>query len=242
MTQALLNNVDHHDLKVRAGGITPEDRVNLALIFPTEFVEAAREYPILFRRGEQGDFFAVALLGLDAGENLFLDADGWTGRYVPATLRRGPFSIAMQERDVGGEVQQEPMIHVDMDDARVGDADGQPVFLPHGGNSPYLDYVTTALRAIYTGISVAPGFHAALLGAGLLKPVKLEIKVADHKRYDLDRFFAIDEEALAALDGERLTVLSRAGFLGPIYAAAHAFGNMSRLIELKGRVPTDKGA
>lgn len=227
MTQALLNNVDHHDLRVRTAPPIAAERVNLALLFPTEFVEAAREYPILFRRGAKGDLHAVALLGLDACDNLFLDESGWSARYVPATLRRGPFSIAMQERADGTE----PMIHVDLADERVNRSEGHAVFLPHGGNSPYLEHVSAALQAVFTGLSTAPRFYAALIDAALLKPVRLEIKVSDHKQYDLDDFFAIEEEALAALRAERLAALHAAGFLAPVFAAAQSLGNLSALVE-----------
>ena len=33
------------------------------------------------------------------------------------------------------------MIHVDLDDPRIGTDDGIPLFLPQGGQSPLLDHV-----------------------------------------------------------------------------------------------------
>jgi hypothetical protein len=62
------------------------------LVFPTEFEALQREYPILFRRGRQRRLQAVALLGLDRDENLFLDG-GPGGR---ATFR--PSSAAARSR------------------------------------------------------------------------------------------------------------------------------------------------
>lgn len=236
MTKALLNNVDHHDLKVRTqGGASGADNVNLAIVFPTEFIEAAREYPILFRRNEDDGIFGVALLGLDASENLFLDTEGWTTRYVPAALRRGPFSIVMQEQKGASESRPEPMVYVDLDDPRVSRTEGQPLFLQHGGNSPFMEHITAVLRTVYTGIALAPAFYAALTELTLLKPVKLEIKVGDDRQYDLDHFFAVDQAVLAALEGEQLVQLHRAGFLGPLFAAAQSLDNVQRLIELKTR-------
>lgn len=230
MTQALLNNVDHHDLRVRVGPSAPGEHVNLALLLPTEFVAAARDFPILFRLGAEQDMHAVALLGLDANSNLFIGPDGWSARYVPATLARGPFSIVMQQRG-GSTDAAEPMVHVDLADPRVSRDEGEPVFLPHGGNSPYLEHVTGALRTLYAGIQAAPRFYAALLGAALLRPVKLEVKVSDHKQYDLDDFFTIDEAVLAGLDGAALAALNADGFLAPVFAAAQSFGNLPHLIE-----------
>jgi hypothetical protein len=130
--RVLLNNVDHHDLRVitRYAAVYG-DAINQALIFPTEFEEAQREYPILFRKDAEGAFVAVVLLGLDADENLFLDDDGWSAQYVPAIQQRGPFSIGVPRPDAPETA--EPMVHIDLDDPRVSRTDGQAVFRAHGG-------------------------------------------------------------------------------------------------------------
>ena len=95
MNRVLLNNIDHHDLRViTRHGAEFGDAVNQVMVFPTEFEAVQREYPIVFRRDSEGALRPVALLGLTREENLFLDgAGGWRAGYVPALLRRGPFSI-----------------------------------------------------------------------------------------------------------------------------------------------------
>lgn len=83
MNRVLLNNVDHADLRVIAAhGVAFGDGVNQTLLLPTEFEAAQREYPILIRKDPSGGYHAVALLGLDRDENLFLDETGWRARYV----------------------------------------------------------------------------------------------------------------------------------------------------------------
>jgi len=60
-------------------------------LLASEFFEAAREYPIVFARGEAGPVPA-ALLGLREAENLYVDNAGkWDARYIPAFVRRYPF-------------------------------------------------------------------------------------------------------------------------------------------------------
>jgi hypothetical protein len=87
-------------------------------VLPTEFEAVQREYPILLRKDPSGDYQAVALLGLDRDENLFLEGENWRGtRYVPAVQQRGAFSIALQDSGDGSEPT--PMIHVDLDHPRV---------------------------------------------------------------------------------------------------------------------------
>jgi hypothetical protein len=231
-----LNNVDHQDLRVvPCFGAEYGDGVNQMVVFPTEFEDVQREYPILFRRGEDGELQAVALLGFDLDENLFLDSEGrWNARYAPAMSARGPFSIGLQRGDGAGD-GGEPMIHVDMDDARVGVAAGEPLFLPQGGNSPYLQRIAGMLGKVYDGIELIRPMFAAFEAAGLIETVKIEISLSETERYELDDYGSIAPERLAALDGETLAALNRAGHLRAAFLAMASLGNVERLITLKNR-------
>lgn len=232
--KVLLNNVDHADLKLAIRhGAAFGDGVNQMLVFPTEFEELQREFPIFFRKDESGAFQSVALLGLDKDENLFLGEDGWRTRYVPAIQQRGPFSIVLQERRIDGEVRREPMVHVDLDDPRVGTAEGEPIFLPRGGNSPYLDHVTRVLQAIHVGLEVSRAMFAAFEEAGLIEPVRLEISLSETEKYVVPDRYTIGADKLAALDGSALERLHAGGFLKAAFHVVASLGNMNRLIELK---------
>jgi hypothetical protein len=212
MNPVQINNVDHANLRVSPkAGAAFGDAVNQAPVFPAEFEELQREFAIIFRRREAG-LQAYALLGLDRDENLFLSGDRWTSRYVPANNRRGPFSIGIA-RAPAGEAPGEPMIHVDMDDARVGDSDGLPLFREHGGNAPYLEHISGVLRLLYRDTESAPAFYAALDESGLLAPVTLSIDVSDDRRYTVPDVLVIDIERLAALTGAPLERLHSSGIL-----------------------------
>lgn len=231
MTPVQINNIDHADLRVspRAGGAFG-DAANQAVVFPAEFEELQREFAIIFRRRDEG-LQAYVLLGLDRDENLYLAGDYWTSRYVPASHQRGPFSIGMVRSaadDVG-----EPMLHVDIDDPRVGDDAGLPLFLEHGGNTPYLDHITGVLRLLYEGLETAPPAYAALDEAGLLAPVTLTVDVSEERRYTVPDVLVVDIERLAALTGEPLERLHSSGVLRLAILAAASLGNIQHLIARK---------
>lgn len=229
INSAPLNNIDHHDLRVIPGhGAAFGDNINQVRVFPTEFEEIQREYPIFFRKDGEGAFAAVALLGLDRDENLFLDEAGWRARYIPAAQRRGPFLI-------GKPADGEPMIHVDLDHVRISRSEGAPLFLPHGGNSPHLEQIAAVLRLIHDGLAIMPAMFAALEQAGVIEPVAVEIQLNDAARYTLPGLHAVSEEQLATLDGEALAGLHRGGFLRLAFLAAASLANVHRLIELKNR-------
>lgn len=229
-TFALLNNVDHHDLRVALDDWAPFGAiVNQALVFPTEFEEAQRDYPIVLRREGGGGLHAVVLLGLDRDENLFLGQGGWEGRYIPAAIRSRPFAIGVVERDGAAE----PMIHVDLDHPAIGREAGAPLFLPHGGNAPCLEHVSRALRCIHDGRALTGPLYAAWDEAGLIEPITLRLSLDETTRYDVPDCLTIGPERLAALDGAALERLNRAGFLRPAFMVAASLGNVSRLIERK---------
>lgn len=236
MNRVLLNNVDHHDLRVVLGhGAAFGDAINQSLIFPTEFEAAQRDYPILFRKDSEGRFQAVVILGLDRDENLFLDEARWPDRYIPAVQQRGPFLIGFREREEGGERLREPMIHVDLDHPRIGHGEGEPVFLPQGGHSPYLDHVTRVLRTIHDGLEMIEPMFAAFEEEGLIEPLLLQISLDETTRYDLPDFYTIGAERLAQLDGAALERLHRAGYLRMAFMVAASLANVSQLIERKNR-------
>lgn len=230
MTTVLLNNVDHHDLRViTRHGAEFGEGVNQILVFPTEFEELQREHPIVFRRDAEGALRPVALLGFSREENLFLDGrGGWLARYVPALLERGPFSIAAPDTAEG-----EPMIRVDLDHPRVSRSEGTPVFLPQGGNSPYLERITGVLRAIYLGHHLLEPMMAAFEAAGLLQEVNLEARVSETEVHALSGVVTIDRARLAALSADELAELHRGGFLQSAFFAAASLGNVQRLADLK---------
>lgn len=235
MNRVLVNNVDHADLKVAIrSGPAFGDSVNQMVVFPSEFEEVQRDFPIVFRRTE-GGMQALALLGLDRDENLFLDGDRWASHYVPASQRRGPFSMAMTRPASEDEQPGEPMIHIDLDDPRTGADDGLPLFLEHGGNAPYLNHIASVLGVLYEGLSSATQIYATFEEAGLVQPVTMNIQVNDELGYDLPDLFVIDQQALAELSGERLETLHRSGLLRAATMAAASLSNVSRLIDLKTR-------
>src|SRR5688572_1624292 len=146
----MLNNIQHKNLRViTRPGAQFGDQVGMVLTFPTEFAEVQRDYPIFFRKDPAtGEFSSLALLGLSKDENLYLDGDRWDAGYLPGVIARGPFLIGFQERNEGGELRREPVVHVDLDHPRVSETEGERVFLEHGGNSRYLDRVAGILQGI----------------------------------------------------------------------------------------------
>lgn len=234
---ALLNNVDHKDLRVILRyGAEFGDNVATVPTFPTEFGDIQREYPIFFRKDSATDEYqSIALLGLEKGENLFLDSGRWDAHYLPGIIARGPFLIGFQERFADGERREEPVIHVDLDNPRVSFTEGRPVFLPAGGNSSYLNQITAVLRGIHQGMDISKAMFAEFTALGLIEPIKLEVKLNDEETFNLAGLHTISQEKLRALDSESLFRLHRSGFLQCAFLALASVNNVSKLMAMKQR-------
>jgi hypothetical protein len=224
----LLNNVTHKDLRVvtRFGREFGDD-IGMVLAFPTEYAELQREYPIFFRKDrDSGEWQSVALLGFEQKENLFLQGERWNAAYLPGVVAKGPFLIGFQEQRIDGELRKEPVIHVDLDHPRVNSSEGEAVFMPQGGHSPYLQHITTVLRGIRDGTETGKAMFAA---------VALDVKLDDKHGVNLAGLYGIDRERLAGLDAASLHLLHHAGYLEGAFLVLASMHNVRRLMAEKQR-------
>lgn len=231
---ALLNNVDHQDVRViTARAAKYGDEVMFAITFPAEFRNVQAFYPILFHKNTAGEVWPVALFGFEEGENLFLDDSGWDAGYVPAMIRRAPFLIGYQKSKEASQAEPLRVLSLDMDHPRVSTSEGQPLFQPLGGRTPYLEETAALLEDIYHGQEHGRKFVAALQEHGLLESVTMDIQLADGSRNQLFGFHTVDEEKLQKLPGLTLEDLNERGFLLPLFMAVASTVNLRRLIERK---------
>lgn len=229
----LLNNIHHKDLKIiTTHSAALGDKVNGALTFPTEFREVQSEYPIFFQKAEEtGQFQAVAIFGFTEGQNLFLDDSGWHASYIPAVISRGPFLIGYQNEQQDGETVRVPMIHIDLDNPRVSQTEGEAVFLTHGGNSPYLEKVSRTLAAIHEGIDASKAMFDAFIALELIESFILDVKFNDGTSYKFGSYYTINEEKLVQLDKETLSQLNSAGYLFAAYMVIASLSNIKKLVD-----------
>lgn len=226
----LLNNVDHHDLRVITGiAAGLGDEVSSAPTFPAEFRDLQAYYPIAFHVSGDGQVQPLALLGLRQGENLFLDGDHWNVPYRPLAIRRHPFLI--------GVADGEPMIHIDLDHPRVSrDGDvGEALFLEFGGNTPLLEKSASILRSLHDGLQSNAAFGQALHQHQLLEPFVLDIQFDNGEPHRLVGLHIIAEERLYALDGAALQALARSGHLHAIHMAIASLSHLRDLIDRANR-------
>ena len=233
----ILNNVDHKNLRV----ITERsakygDNQWFAPTFAHEFRNLQSHYPIVFTKNpDTGQFQAVALLGFEVDENLFLTEDGWDAMYIPLSIARQPFLIGFQQNNEDGVTSVEPVVSVNMDSPRISDTQGEPVFLEHGGNSEYLEQINLLLKLVHEGHERNQDFVDMLLGMDLLESFVLDVELNDGSEHRMSGFYTINETSLRGLTGDDLVILNNNGYLEAVYMAIASLSNISVLVDRKNR-------
>ncbi len=228
----LLNNIEHKDLRIiTTSKIEFGDNVGGSLVFPEEFLQAHREYPLLIQKDvTTGDFQLIALFGFQKDQNLYLTDAGWDAKYIPALMRREPFFIGFQQNKNEGTVS--PVIHIDMDSSRVSlDAEGERVFLENGGNTPYLESIKKTLLQVHEGINTARSFLKVLLDNNLVEQFMLDVVFVDESHLKTNNYYTINQEKLMALSGEKIVELHRNGTLQLAYMMLASMGNIKNLVD-----------
>jgi hypothetical protein len=211
----ILNNVDHKNLRViTERSAAYGDNQWFAPTFAHEFRNLQSHYPIVFTKNpDTGQFQAVALLGFEVDENLFLTEAGWDAMYIPLSIVRQPFLIGFQQNNEDGVSSIEPVISVNMDSPRVSETQGEPVFLEHGGNSEFLEQINSLLKLVHEGHERNQDFIDMLLGMDLLESFVLDVELNDGSEHRMSGFYTINETSLRGLTGDDLVILNNNGYL-----------------------------
>ncbi|HZV91678.1 MAG TPA: SapC family protein [Caldimonas sp.] len=207
--------------------------LHAVFVTATEFAQAALEFPIVFVETGRHDaagqprLSPLALLGLSHGENLHVEGPAWQARYIPASIRRYPFSTAAMPGASG--------INVLVDEAWSGFSAqaGDPLFEPGGAPAPALKRAIDFLERFEHESERTQAFCQRIVSLGILKEMKADATLQDGQRLSVDGFHAVDEEKLRELPDSTLLELWRTGLLMLIHAHMLSLANIRHLVNRK---------
>jgi hypothetical protein len=200
-------------------------KANSLYLAGVEFAEASREYAIVFTRGASQAIVPVAVLGLRARENLFVDdKERWTGEYVPAFVRRYPFVLAELP---GGT------LGVCVDEAFPGlnDRKGEALFDAQGNNTPFLQNALDFLHHYQQEYLRTEAFCRRLEQAGLLTEMNAKADLVDGRSFTIGGLLVVDEKKLLALPDAVALSLFRSGELHLVSLHLASLQNMKKLVD-----------
>jgi hypothetical protein len=202
-----LSKEAHQSLKVDARAAAAYgDNLRFAHVVANEFPLLLVHYPILFAKdAKTGEFYCGAMLGIEEGENLFLEEWRDLEFYRPLGLQRVPFYA------------NGPDVAIDLDHPRVGVADGMALFTEFGEPSRYLQRIIWAFQDLSNGLEITRSFIKALLQLKLIAPAALEAEFDDGTLRECAGLYTVNQETLSALPDQVVVDLFRLGYLRLIH-------------------------
>jgi hypothetical protein len=227
-----LDRVQHRGLRLKSEAVCHNRTAGMNALFITaiEFGDVCREYPIVFVDAGTGpdgkrEVAPMAVLGLDKGENLMLDADGtWGARYTPALLRGYPFGLAPVDA-------QSYTICVDAKSAALSADVGQRLFDDAGEPTALLNQRRQFVEEIEREAQRTRLFGRRLIELELLRSMRFDATLPDGQTMSVDGFMAVDEAKLAALPDATLVELHKSGVMALLHAHQISLGVMRALVE-----------
>jgi len=211
---------------------TPENfkyakKANSIYITVVEFHKAACVYPIVFGRSEDGAIFPVVLLGLQNGQNLFVNSGGkWLADYIPAYVRRYPFILAA-DRD------NREKFTVCLDEAYAGfnkNRKGQKLFDNAGNETEILKQTITFLSEFQNQVQLTILFCNKINDLGIIESMQARIEKAG-KQTALGSFMCVNRQRLKDLPPEKMIELVRTDMMELIYAHLASLNNIEKLLK-----------
>ncbi len=189
-----------------------------------EFAEACLEYPIVFTKGNDGGWMAMALTGLQADTNAFVDTQGlWRARYVPASVRRYPFILAE-----GGKDQLS--LAVDMAAPHIG-KEGEAIFDDKGEPTEFVKKIMPLLADFQQQALLTSQLLKQLDEAGLLTQQNLQVRLGDERGAVVEGVWIVDEAKFRQLPDDKVLAWFKNGALMAIQAQLLSLRNLVPLLE-----------
>ena len=203
-------------------------KLHIAYVTMQEFTRAAAIFPIVFVEDKDKDAFRpVVLLGLNVGQNLFVDNAGkWRASYVPAIIRRYPFALAP------GGTDGQYLVCIDEASSLVGTTQGAALFDDRGEPTQVIDNVKRYLSELQQMEAVTHGFTEFLAKHNMFTPLNLSVRDNSQVKNILG-CYVINEERLNNLSDELFLEIKNKRYLSAVYAHLISLAQTERLVKLQ---------
>ena len=224
-----LNNTEHRQLRVSpAESFKHLNSVHMLPLLAQECGHAGNDFPVAFVKEEKSGWFRlVAVLGLQEGENLFVEGDKWQGMYMPAIVQIEPFKL------INDAHRPEQLIAgLDTDSERVQETHGEALFDEAGNETEFFQRVKTMLGQYFQNQRYTLKFVSDLAEFDLLVARELSVTIGGQST-SISGLHVIDEERLNALPDQQFAELRKRGYLAAIYAQMLSLNQVHRLARIK---------
>lgn len=219
----VLSSHEHAHWRVRPAGMSFAAGTHSVPVMTGEFAAASRSYPLVFAGREH---MPVAVLGLQADKNRFVEGDAWVaGNYVPAYVRRYPFVFVQMNNPEGYVLAIDAGAEMVVTSGEEGTAlfeDGAPTALTRQALQ-FCDAFALEDR-------ITRQFTAQLAAQDLLVERTATISFPDGRKTSLDGFHVVNTEKFATLSEDIIVEWHRKGWLSLVHFHLASLARFADLI------------
>lgn len=201
--------------------------VNMASVMVHEFSRAASIYPIVFIEDKSKDQFKpVVLLGLEEGENLFVQGDTWQASYIPAIIRRYPFALAQTDEE--GRFT----VCIDEQSDLVNEKEGNPLFDEKGEPSELMERVKRYLAELQQMDKFTEEFCSYVAAKNMFTPLNMKVRIGNEMR-NITGAYIVNEERFNSMSDEKFLEMREKKYTPVIYSHLSSLSQIERLLNFK---------
>ena len=231
----ILNNDTHRNTRIiTERGAEYGENIHLVPVIAEELNKLMLEYPVcLIKDNDTGQFGLHALLGFEAGENLFLEGNTWQANYLPLHIRRQPFHVSVNSANGEQPSADNTVITINMANTRVQESSGEHLFDEAGNSTAFMQEINSMLSTLMNGIVRTQAFIQTLADYDLIESIQLSVNFIGEEQKRFDGIYTINEDKLKSLTAEQLCELNNKGYLQACYLLLASMGHVQKLINLK---------
>ncbi|OUR63220.1 hypothetical protein A9Q74_03185 [Colwellia sp. 39_35_sub15_T18] len=201
-----------------------------------EYAQASASFPVVLVKNPDSERYrSVAMLGLEAGENLYFQDEKWTALSLPQSIAMVPFSLGMDP-----DKENTLTACIDLDSPFVGEDKDLALFEEDGKESEVLDNVQQALGRLYDNERMTENFIKELEENDLLQELELNVALSTGEKKKLVGIFTINEDKVKDLSDEKVIDFHKRGLFVPIYSMLGSLSQVNRLVQLRNQVSETK--
>ncbi|WP_158970217.1 SapC family protein [Paraglaciecola sp. L3A3] len=227
-TFELLDSKIHKNLKIDTSLLnTKLNRVNVSSVIVSELNTLVHEYAIFMTKSpSSGELQLTAVLGFDAGENLYLDGNNWRATYMPLDIIRRPFQAYMPDKNK----MDQGHLAIDVAAEQVNKKKGAALFDEQGNKTEYLQKIETTFSQIMGGVPYTAALLKEAEDLKLIEPVTITVEIPNRGKVDLNGLYGFDKKAIDKLTGAALKKAHQSGLLQVIHLMLSSTIHLQKLI------------
>ncbi|HHX83449.1 MAG TPA: SapC family protein [Pseudomonadaceae bacterium] len=212
--------------------------LHLAAAMLNELSPCSSNFPLVFIQNQENQRMRlVAMMGIRVGENVFYDAEGWAGTYIPLVIQQHPFVLGFDDR-----IQENEKVLascLDRSSSYISEDDGIALFTETGEETDFLKSRNQMLSTIFEGEKLTEQFTRKMVELDLLVPLEVVLQQPNGDMRRVTGLQTVSERKLRDLAPAQLEELHKLDYLPACYLILGSLFQLHRIVRLRNQKGDD---